>query len=343
MVTLGLLAIALILIIIFQIARASELLSEVKNGQRSVSSRNNIHANLFLAFLVVGMIGAFWSAIYYAPMYLPEPSSEHGVWLRDMFFWTLVATVPVFVITHIMLFYFAFKYKHDDDKISKFYPDDNRLELIWTLVPAVVMVLLVTIGIVNWNKITSPPSENAIVIEATGQQFYWTLRYAGADNKLGTKHVRHISANNPMGQNWDDPNNNDDFLADELHLPLNQEVIIKINSMDVLHNFFLPHMRVKMDAVPGIPTQFKFTATKTTEQMREELGNPDFNYELACAELCGPSHYNMRKVVIVETEEEFNNWLKEQEPISKSFGPKAAVGNIDLDKQDETTIVSLNK
>ncbi len=319
MSTIGIIAIFLILIIIFQISRASDLLGNLKGEERTQDARNNLHATLFLIFLILGMFGAVWSTFHYAPLFLPEPSSEHGVVLRNMFQRTLWATVPVFIVTHILLFYFAWKYRKDKTRISKYFPHDNRLELIWTLIPAVVLVLLVIDGLVNWNRIMGPAPEDAVVIEATGQQFYWTLRYAGKDNELGRKNVRLITENNPFGQDWDDPANKDDFMADDLYLPVGQPVLVKINSMDVLHNFFLPHFRVKMDAVPGIPTQFWLTPTKTTEQMREELDNPEFDYELACAELCGKAHYNMKKKVIVVEAEAFNKWKAEQEPLSKTF------------------------
>lgn len=343
MTALGIIAIFLILIIIYQVSKAADLLGTLKGEERSQDARNNLHATLFLLFLIFGMGAAVWSTFHYAPYFLPEPSSEHGMVLRGMFQRTLWATVPVFFLTHILLFFFAWKYRRDKTKISKYFPDDNRLELAWTLVPAVVLVLLVIDGLVNWNRIMGPAPENSIVIEATGQQFYWTLRYSGEDNELGRKSVRLITAENPFGQDWDDPANKDDFMSDDLRLPVGVPVLMKINSMDVLHNFFLPHFRVKMDAVPGIPTQFWLTPTKTTEQMREDLGNPDFNYELACAELCGKAHYNMKKTVIVEELEDFKAWRAKQEPLSKSFAnveSKDSENKVVKKEQTETETVS---
>ncbi|OWY24194.1 cytochrome c oxidase subunit II [Sphingobacteriales bacterium UPWRP_1] len=310
---LGLSIIALVLVIVFQIAKANELVASLK-GEEVVINRNRINAMLFLLFLIFGMIGAVWSTFHYAPKFLPVPSSEHGVWLRNMFFWTLVATVPVFIVTHIALFIFTFQYKHDGTRSAYYFPGSNRLELIWTAIPAVVMILLVYEGMRSWYKITGPAPKEAMVVEATGQQFFWTLRYGGADNKTGKKSVKLINGDNALGLDWEDKDNHDDFIADELHLKVNQPVLVKISAIDVLHSFYLPHFRVKMDAVPGIPTQFWFTPTKTTKQMREELNNPNFNYELACAELCGQAHFNMRKVVVVEEEAEFNQWLAKQEP-----------------------------
>lgn len=312
---LGLLAIFFILIIIFQIGKATDMISFLNEDSDEVpESTNKTHGMLFLVFGIVFLAACFWSAWHYRDLYLPYPSSEHGVWIRNMFFWTMVVTVPVFVVTHILLFWFSYKYSKG--KVSKFfyYPENNRLEMLWTAIPAVVLIFLVVEGIRNWTKITSTAPDNALVVEVTGKRFDWTIRYSGKDNKIGTKSVGEISSENALGQIWSDKANHDDFLANELHLPLGQPVLVKINAIDVLHSFYLPHFRVKMDAVPGIPTQFWFIPTKTTAQMREELKDPNFEYEMACAELCGAAHFNMRKVVIVETPEEFQKWLATQKP-----------------------------
>jgi cytochrome c oxidase subunit 2 len=169
-------------------------------------------------------------------------------------------------------------------------------------------------------------------IEATGYQFAWHLRYPGPDGLLGTRDYKKITADNPLGQDWTDPKNHDDFHPDELWLPVNKQVRVRIMARDVLHNFYLPHFRVKMDAVPGLPTYFVFTPTKTTEEYRDILRNypeynvptdkndPEslmrwetFNYELACAELCGRSHYSMRRIVRIVTQEEYDAWLAKQQ------------------------------
>jgi cytochrome c oxidase subunit 2 len=248
---------------------------------------------------------------------LPSPASIQGQWWENLFYWTLVATVPIFVITHVLLFGFAFKYRGRKGNKSFYYPHNNKLELIWTAIPSAVLVLLVYQGIQEWLKITgwAPTKDEAVVVEATGKQFMWDLRYAGTDNVLGKKAVKLISGDNSFGMDWKDPTSHDDFSATELHLPVDKQVLVKVNALDVLHCFALPHFVVKIDAVPGIPTEVWFTPIKTTAQMRAETGNPDFNYELACMELCGAGHYNMRRVVVVETQDEFNKWFKDQKSI----------------------------
>ena len=161
----------------------------------------------------------------------------------------------------------------------------------------------------------APASADAEIIEVIGQQFAWSVRYPGVKDKvLGTVNYKLIdNSGNEFGLDLTDKNSFDDFKSLELHLPVDKEILLKIRAKDVLHSVFLPHFRLKMDAVPGMPTQFKFKATKTTAQMREELGNPNFNYEMACAEICGKGHFSMRMPVVVEDQETYERWKASQE------------------------------
>lgn len=135
------------------------------------------------------------------------------------------------------------------------------------------MTFLVVGGLDAWNEVMADVSDDDkyLEIEATGFQFGWNLRYPGADGLIGEKNYKIISSENPLGQNWKDEKNLDDFLATELVLPVGQKVRVRITAQDVLHNFYLPHFRVKMDAIPGMPTYFVFTPSKTTEEYRQEL------------------------------------------------------------------------
>jgi cytochrome c oxidase subunit 2 len=243
----------------------------------------------------------------------------HGSMIDKMFDTTLVVTGIVFVITHIALFWFAFRYKYKKGKSAYYYPENNKLEMAWTIIPAIVLTVLVVMGIDAWYKITGPAPENSMIVEATAQQFSWIVRYPGKDSKLGEREFELISGENTLGINFDDVNSHDDFLPTEIHLPVNKPVLFKLGAKDVLHSFYLPHFRVKMDCVPGIPTQFWMTPTVTTAEMREKLNDPEFDYVLACAELCGSAHWNMKFTVVVETEEEFNQWLAQQKPIYETF------------------------
>ncbi|TVR79430.1 MAG: cytochrome c oxidase subunit II [Chitinophagaceae bacterium] len=311
----GIIALLIIFLIVIQIARTSELVSVIRGDGETTHSTNKINAYLMLVVMVVGLLGIIGSVFYYKDGFLPVSASEHGVWIDSMFNWTLFFTGIVFLITQIILFYFAFKYRSTKKTKAFYYPENNKLELLWTAVPAVVLTFLVVMGLESWFKIFSPVPDDHHVVEVTGYQFGWNVRYPGLDGELGKNSIRDIEGSNILGIDWTDEASHDDILASEIHLPVDKPVLFKLGSKDVLHSFFLPHFRVKMDCVPGIPTQFWFTPTITTEEMREITGNPDFDYILACAELCGAGHYNMGLTVIVGTQEEHDEWVSSQRPL----------------------------
>lgn len=314
-VTLSIICLLLIFLIVFQLSRTSELLNVLKGKGFNGEDSTNTNAVLLMLFMIFGLIAVIWSAYHYRDAYLPVAASEHGVWVDEMFNLTLFFTGIVFVITQILTFYFAYKYRQKKNAQAYYFPHNNKLELLWTAVPAVVLTVLVTLGIENWTKITAPAPEESRIIEVTGQQFNWIVRYPGEDNTLGKREFEKISASNQLGIDWNDENSHDDMYTSEIHLVVNEPVLFKLGAKDVLHSFYLPHFRVKQDCVPGIPTQFWIKPTITTKEMREKLGNEEFTYELACAELCGQAHWNMRMEVIVETQEEYNQWIAEQKPI----------------------------
>jgi cytochrome c oxidase subunit 2 len=282
--------------------------------ENKVSSSNGIHATLFMVFLVVGLAGFFWYSYAHFDSYSLPIASEHGK-LTDTLFWiTMAVTVVAFVIISIIMFVFLYKYQYKEGRKASFFPDNHFLELTWTIVPAIVLAVLIFTGLRAWNDITAPASQDAEVIELIGQQFAWTARYPGKDNELGKVNYKLIdNVGNEFGLDLTDAKTHDDFKSLELHIPVGKEVLLKIRAKDVLHSVFLPHFRVKMDAVPGMPTQFKFKATKTTQEMRDELGNQAFNYEMACTEICGRGHFSMRFPVVVDTQEDFEKWKLSQE------------------------------
>jgi cytochrome c oxidase subunit 2 len=222
-------------------------------------------------------------------------------------------TVVAFTIITILMISFLYMYRYKEGRKATFLPDNHYLELAWTIIPAIVLAVLIFTGLRAWNDITGPASDEAEVIELVGQQFAWTARYPGKDAVLGKYDFRLIDPINEFGLDLTDPQTFDDFKSLELHIPKGKEVLLMIRAKDVLHSVFLPQFRVKMDAVPGMPTQFKFTATKTTQEMRDELGNQAFNYEMACTEICGRGHFSMKMSVVVETQEEFDRWKLSQE------------------------------
>ncbi|MDV3308318.1 MAG: cytochrome c oxidase subunit II [Cyclobacteriaceae bacterium] len=314
------LGVVLLLGILFLIFRLSSLVtlardaSKEKDVEEEVTEGNRINAILMIVFMVGSLGLFFWYSFTHFDSYNPPVASEHGAWTDTLFWITIAVTVVAFVIISIVMFVFTYKYQYRKDRKAKFYPDNHYLELAWTIIPAVVLAILIFTGLRAWNQITSPASEQAEVIEIIGQQFAWTARYPGvSDGKLGKYDFRKIDAVNEFGLDLTDKNSFDDFKALELHLPKGKEVLLMIRAKDVLHSVYLPHFRVKMDAVPGMPTQFKFTPTITTEEMRKKLRDPDFNFELACAEICGRGHFSMRFPVVVEEVEDYEKWKAAQQ------------------------------
>ncbi len=336
-------SILLLVIVILQISKLTDMYARIR-GEEEVEERlNRSQARAMLVFMI-GLLGfcivsAYWWKNYMLGYGPHKAASAHGNSLDSLFNVTLLFTGIVFVLTHIALFYFSWKYKKTKVSKATHWAHDNTLEIVWSAIPAVVMTYLVIKGLLAWNTVMADVKEgdDHIEIEATAYQFAWHLRYPGPDGLLGTRDYKKISADNPLGQDWTDPKNFDDFHPDELWLPVGKKVRVRIIARDVLHNFYLPHFRVKMDAVPGLPTYFVFTPEKTTEQYRDELRNypeynvpkdpsdpeskmlwEEFNYELACAELCGKSHYSMRRVVRIVTQEEYDAWLAKQQSYYQS-------------------------
>ena len=414
------LIIALIVVVMFQVTKTLDMVGELRADEKEEERHGNTQGSLMLAFLVLGLIGFFWTFGAYKNKLFPPPASEHGQLLGNLFFWTLLITGIVFILTNILLFVFAYQYRWKNTRKAEHISHNNTLEFIWTAIPALVLTFLVVLGLRAWNEITGEEAEDALVFEVTGQQFVWSSRYPGPDGMLGLRDYNLISAENPLGivtpefidhkrvdlllrlkdlksreealpeliASTEDfvarsPNpfpvdsakqklksllaeqkelpglqkrtrdhyrriiekftpeylatpdvavlvkaGYDDFMPSELHLPVDREVVARITALDVLHDFYIPYLSVKMDAVPGIPTRFKFKPITTTEEMQVILAkNPEwqvidqgateprwknFVYEVACAELCGKGHNSMRYVLDVDTEEEYAAWLGQQ-------------------------------
>ena len=318
LIALGLL---LLFSIIWMVYRLQSLVSVMKESEKTKNSAsiqnsgsNKVNAILFMVFLIGAGVLMFWYSIKEFDNYQLPIASEHGAVTDNLFWITTAVTGVIFLITHILLFWFSYRYQYQEDKRAAYYPDNNKLEIIWTLVPALVLTVLVISGWRAWKDITAPAPENAHVVEIMGYQFAWEARYAGKDNQLGEYDYRLIDATNSRGIDFTDQNSFDDFEANVIVIPKGEPVLFKIRARDVLHSVFAPHMRLKMDAVPGMPTRFWFTPTKTTEEMRVETGNPEFEYEIACTEVCGRGHFSMRKVIQVVTPAEYQKWFAEQTP-----------------------------
>jgi cytochrome c oxidase subunit 2 len=304
---------ALAFVVTFQIAKASEYVSVLKGEEKAFRQNNRINAFMFIAFLVLGLAGAWWcNELFYDRTLLAQPAaSDHGEKIDLMLWITIIVTGIVFLLTQVLLFWFAFKYQYKETRSVYYFPHNNKLELIWTVVPAIFLTVLVGFGLFYWFKITGDAPKDSQVVEITGKQFNWMVRYPGKDNVLGRKNYRLTDASNgnALGVDWEDAASHDDIEATEMHLVVGKPVQLVINAQDVIHDVGLVHFRLKMDAVPGIPTTLWFTPKYTTTQMKEITGNKDFVYEISCDQMCGSGHYSMRGVIIVETQEEYDAWI----------------------------------
>ncbi len=325
------LAVVLILAVGILLFRTSALLAVARGSdEKKGGLLNKFNAAMFLIFFVLGMTLFIWYTFGYKDKYLlPVSASAHGVGTDSMMMWSLAIISVPFVGVSALLFYFSWKYQYREDQKAEFFPDNSKLEMLWTVIPAIVLTILVYNGWKQWTDITNGPSteekakNKPVELEIVAQQFQWSVRYPGLDGKLGEHNFKRIDGTNSFGIKVEDKNGLDDFMpipvdaanADkkaEIHIPVGKAVHLKIRAKDVLHSVFAPHFRVKMDAVPGNPTEFWFTPTITTREMRNKLQNQEFNYEVACTEICGPGHFNMKAVIIVETQEEYDKWYAAQ-------------------------------
>lgn len=310
LIGIGIVLLALIIGMLYKLSTMMTVVKKQKDGPES--SSNSMNGILMLLFLIVGGFWAWYSAYSYFDEYSLPVASEHGVTTDNLFWITMAITGLAFIITQVLLFYFSFRYRYKKELKASFYHDNSKLELVWTLVPAVVMTVLVLYGLNVWNNIMDKAPEDSEVVEVMGMQFAWKVRYPGSDNTLGTYDYRKIDAANMFGMDLTDKNSFDDFTPREIHIPKGKPVLFKIRARDVLHSAYAPHFRLKMDAVPGMPTKFWFVPTKTTAEMREETGNSEFNYEMACAEICGAGHFTMRLLIVVDEPADYEQWKKEQ-------------------------------
>jgi cytochrome c oxidase subunit 2 len=255
--------------------------------------------------------------LYFGKTLLAQPAaSVQGEKVDEMLWITLAITGIVFIATQILLFWFAYKYQEDDNRKVFFFAHSTKLELIWTAIPAITLTVLVVFGLRNWFFFTGDAPKNAMVVEVTGKQFGWIFRYPGKDAVFGKKYYKNIDpATNSVGIIWDDKFSQDDILTEQtMYVVKGQPIKLIIGSRDVIHDVGLSHFRLKMDAVPGIPTTMWFTPKYTTKEMKEITGNANFAYEISCDQMCGNGHYSMKGIIEVVEQEEYDLWLAKQKP-----------------------------
>ena len=308
--------------------------------------------NGYLMFAFVGFIYVFtiYSLYAWGDLVLGTPGSEHGKDVDNLMAISMALIFFVQTITQFLLHYFAFKYRGKEGQKALYFADNNKLEAIWTIIPVIVLAGLIMYGLYTWNNIMFVDEEDkqdAIVIELYAKQFGWEARYAGDDKTLGKANVRLIEGINTLGVDLADPAAQDDKVVTELHLPVGKKVIFKMRSQDVLHSAYMPHFRAQMNCVPGMITQFAFTPSVTTADMRNDeaimakvnkinkirtenskkivaeggtaLDPYTFDYLLLCNKICGASHYNMQMKIVVDTPADFKKWLAEKPTLAQQW------------------------
>ena len=259
-----------------------------------------MHAGFIFLAVIIGSILFH----VFTPWWWTDIASNWGA-MDDTIVLTFWIGGGVFIAVCLFMIYCVFKFSYKEGRKVEYKPEDNKLEIILTVVTTLGVAALLAPGLIVWNQyINTPP--NAINIEVMARQWGWQYRLPGEDGKLGTSNMVNINDQNPFGINLDDQNGRDDILiqSDELHLKTNRPVKILLRSTDVLHNFYVPQFRAKMDAVPGLVTYYWFEPNK------------EGDYEVLCAEYCGIGHYGMRAKVVVDNEENYEKWLEQQETFS---------------------------
>lgn len=331
---------------IFQLSKSKK--SEAPGGVND-DRDNRIQGYIMLIFGIAFygfMIFNFWE---YSSFYPPKAASSEGVELDRLFFTTIILIMVVQVIMQALIFYYGYKYHGKNGRVAKFFPDHEKLEFAWTIIPVIVLAALIVYGLFTWSDImnVSEDDDDVMVVELYAYQFGWKARYSGEDNTLGKANVRFIEGINALGVDESDPYAQDDIVVSELHLPVGQKVLFKMRSQDVIHSAYFPHFRAQMNVVPGMVTQYAFTPTITTDEMRkrpymldkveaindsrkersealvaagdEALDSYDFDYFVLCNKVCGTSHYNMQMKIVVEEQDEFEEWLSDQQTVAESI------------------------
>lgn len=349
---------ALVAITVWQLSKIVKLgkpaAIEGSESEIANDADNDRHGKYMLYFVIAMYVMMIACFIAYKDFFLPDAASKHGADYDKLLLTTTIVIMIVQFLTQALLHYFSYKYRGRKGQKALFFADNDRLEFIWTAVPVVVLAGLILWGLFSWNEIMDASTDDdPLIVEVYAYQFGWKVRYGGADNILGDANVRYIEGINELGIDPTDKDGADDIVTQELHLPVNRPVLFKFRSQDVLHSAYMPHFRAQMNVVPGMVTQFKFTPTttsedyKSTEFMQRKVGkineirrqkNEDaagtdaeildpyeFEYYLLCNKICGASHYNMQIKMVVESNEDFNNWLSTLETFETKSAATAKI------------------
>ena len=252
-------------------------------------------AVIFAIIIIASIIFHFWSPWWWTPVASNWGNIDATIILS---FWV---TGAVFVGVCLFMAYCVWRYRYRPDRRAEYEPENKKLEWRLTWLTSLGVAVLLAPGLLVWNQFVTVP-KNAFNVEVLAYQWGWNYRLSGEDGILGKTDAKLVSYENPYGLNLNDPNGKDDIIVQDadLHLQIDQPVKINLRSLDVIHNFYVPQFRAKMDTLPGIVSYYWFTPTKTGK------------YEILCAEFCGTGHYAMRGTVLVDEKKDYSNWLAQQ-------------------------------
>ena len=252
-------------------------------------------AIIIVMIIIASVAFHFWSPWWWTPV-----ASNWGG-MDDTIILTFWVTGAVFIAVCLFMAYCTWRYRYQKDRKVEYKPEDKKLEFHLTWLTTLGVVVMLAPGLVVWHKYVNVPKE-ALNVEVVAYQWGWKYRLPGEDGNLGKTDIKLVSSENPFGLNLDDPNGKDDLLVDDgdLHLQINKPVKFLLRSLDVLHNFYVPQFRGKMDMVPGLVTFYWLTPIRTGD------------FEVLCAEYCGTGHYAMRGRVFVDEEKKYHQWLAQQ-------------------------------
>ena len=279
-------------------------------------------AVIFAIIIIASIIFHFWSPWWWTPV-----ASNWGN-IDDTIILSFWVTGAVFVGVCLFMAYCVWRYRYRPDRRAEYEPENKKLEWRLTWLTSLGVAALLAPGLLVWNQFVTVP-KNAFNVEVVAYQWGWNYRLPGEDRILGKTDAKLVSYENPYGLNLNDPNGKDDIIVQDadLHLQIDQPVKINLRSLDVIHNFYVPQFRAKMDTLPGIVSYYWFTPTKTGK------------YEILCAEFCGTGHYAMRGTVLVDEKKDYNDWLAQQITFEQILAqenmikePKKLVKNINKHK-----------
>jgi cytochrome c oxidase subunit 2 len=261
---------------------------------------------IVLALILIAVGSVLFHAL--SPWWWTPIASNWG-YIDSTLIITFWITGMVFVAVVLFMAYCVYRFRHGGPERPHYEPENKRLEWALTIVTAIGVAAMLAPGLFVWHQFVTVPDE-ATDVEIVARQWSWSFRLPGKDGRLGTSDVRNISAENPLGLNLRDPLGQDDVVVEtgDLHLQIDKPIKILLRSTDVLHNFYVPEFRGKMDMVPGSVTYFWLTPTRTG------------TFDILCAELCGVGHPQMRGAVVVADEAAYQTWLGEQRTFAELSG-----------------------